>query len=180
MENILQYLIPLIFIVSFFSMRKKKKKQAAENKKPVVQPETKQSGGVFGKLNKMLEEYYEADLKGAPEKSGKTPGVEDPYDLHPPQREPEPWEDEEAVLQPVTVVTKSAEEIEEEPEQSPPQVMAAIVEPEPVAAKPDISEPDQARKTVPACRFAKIDKAGLRKAIVWSEILGPPKALRDE
>ncbi len=179
MENIFEYLIPLIFILGFFNYRKKKKQRAAEKD---ADKAVKKSDGLFGKLNKMMEEYQESDLKGAPvEKDKSRTWAGDPMEQGPVYREPEPWEDEDEPLEkpgseqvrsiPVEAVSDSR--IIEQPEVKPqrPEVhrekSAGI---KPVPLKPQISAPG----------FNKMRKADLRQAIVWSEILAPPKALRDK
>lgn len=203
MENILEYLIPLIFIISIFSMRKKKKKRPPQEDLPPqqaqqvqqvqqaqqTQPEQPKAGGggLMQRLNKLMTDYYEADLKGAPEKKTEPSGAPDPFDLQPPQREPEPWEDEddydEEEREPLTASAKPQEIVRETAVEEavprrpmPARAKAAPLEPEPVNKQPE----ELLELETDSYNLAHMNKADLRKAIVWSEILGPPKALRNE
>lgn len=193
MENILEYLVPLIFIVSILSMRKKKKKKT-KKEQGTEQPEqikASSGGGVFGKLNKMLEEYLEADLKDAPEKKPRGDSPTDPFELQQPIREPEPWEDEDdvqeqavahpRVIEPVVIPEKIVNaDVEPEAAHRPEPVKAPAVKPVTIALEPvppGLEDVVEASSTV---QLSDMTKSDLRKAIVWSEILAPPKALRNE
>ncbi len=185
MENILEYLIPLIFIVAFLSMRKKKKqkqKEMAEKAAPDQLTKKERTGGMFGKLNKMLNEYYEADLKGAPDQRKEGTRVEEPFDSQPPQRELEPWEDDDTVIQPVaaTIDQETKREMVIKRAKTLELVTAPVEAPEPVVVEPTDLKMKESQPMASSYRMADLEKADLRRAIVWSEILGPPKALRDE
>jgi len=185
MENILEYLVPLVFILAFFNYRKKKKQRAAE--KDAGKAVTK-SDGLFGKLNKMMEENYEGDLKGAVARKKKSgTWADDQMEPGPVYREPEPWEEEDEVP-----MRAGSEQMRSSPvvAVSHPKLMEQ--EPSPVALPLPKVEPQrpEVRKEKPVAvklkpkpatsSFNTTRKADLRQAIVWSEILAPPKALQDK
>jgi hypothetical protein len=200
MDNLFEYLIPLIFIVSFLASRKKKKQKAAEKNAAAGEPV--KSGGLFGKLNKLMEEYQEADLKGVPKAADKSgTWVGEQTEQAPPYREPEPWEDEEEYedeyedkhedeyesAQPEPVRTMPQEAVTQssivtpEPQQPDP-VPQPKIEPQKPAVreiKPVVVKAASISKS-PLVGYKLTGKGTLRRAVVWSEILGPPKALQDE
>jgi hypothetical protein len=179
MENIFEYLIPLVLILSFFNYRKKKKQRAAEKN---ADQAVKKSDGLFAKLNKMMEEYQESDLKGAPvEKQKSRTWADGPLEQGPVYKAPEPWEDEDeaferaesAQIQSIPVAAFSNSRIIEQPVVKPQK-------PEVQLEKQAVIKPVPPKPKVPAPGFSKMQKTDLRQAIVWSEILAPPKALRDK
>jgi len=162
LENLIDYLIPLIVILTFLSFRSKRKKAKEEDPdKP-----KKKSAGLFGKMNKLMEEYYESDLKGAPPQSKSA--------------EPEPWEDDPWEVNPAYAESEPAED-QEEPEPQP----VPMKEPEAEKRRDNVVKPvvvaPIVSKALPLEYLPKkISKQDLRKAIVWSEILGPPVALKEK
>jgi len=162
LENLIDYLIPLLVILFFLSFKAKRKKAKGERAKGETPDKTKKEGlGLFGKINKMLEEYAESDQKGAP--PGKSDVSEDwehdPWEVNPKYAEaaPETVQGEEKNPE-MAVMGKQSDQISE-----------------PVAVRPVLPKPD-ASEYLPK----KVSKLDLRKAVIWSEILGPPIALKDE
>ncbi len=162
MENLIDYLVPLLVILSFLSFKSKRKK--AKAKEEASGEPKKKNPGLFGKLNKLMEEYYEGDQKAAPQsQSDET----DPWEHDPWEQRPEPVEAKQKVV-PVEA-TKALPKIRlkaEEPRNEPPApVKVRTVPPKSAEA---------------GYQLSNVRKQDLRKAIVWSEILGPPVALKKD
>lgn len=169
MDNIIEYLIPLIFIMAYlFPKARKKKKQQQEQATPVEVK--KKKPGVFSKLNKMVEEYYESDQDVSARRDKK----EEEYDWYQDRPDYESDEDEDESesepANPAIEVTKSGEETTD---QDTKPVTAS--HPATTSYRPAPSDVNNSFHV-----SANVTKQDLRKAIVWSEILAPPKALRDE
>ncbi|MCG8335041.1 MAG: hypothetical protein MJE63_11020 [Proteobacteria bacterium] len=170
MDNIIEYLIPLIFILAYvFPKARKKKKQQQEQVSSVEVKEKKP--GLFSKLNKMVEEYYESDQdvsKKREQKEEEYEWYQDRYDYESDEDEDESEPEEPA--KPVTEVAKAEEETANQKTKPAP------------ASRPKVDnyQPTSSHANTPLYVSANVTKQDLRKAIVWSEILAPPKALRDE
>lgn len=70
---------------------------------------------------------------------------------------------------------------DEEPPPEPeikPRRRSVAVQPQPAKKQPTGEQPDL-HPGEPAPAKAALNRAFLRKAVIWSEILGPPKALRE-
>ena len=162
MENILDYLVPIIIFLVFI-LPKLLKKRVSTQKPEADQPQ-KANPTIFSKLNTMLEDYYEEEKAGAPQE---------------PQEHPE----EEAAL---SWLNRSDET---EPEVTKPQPVVEtktakikVEEQQPEAKRAEIKEPPEMLQNpagIPP-RLGKPRKQELRNAIVWSEILAPPLALREK
>ncbi|MBU2648877.1 hypothetical protein KKI24_29495 [bacterium] len=176
METIIKYLIPLLFILFFLSYRAKRKQVGLKNRPP-GKPETV-GFSLTGRLNKLLRDYYASDLKGAPAgRRTRSPWnqVNDPMALAGdyPEREPE------------KVQEGSGDDVPE-----PETVTPALPKPIPVPMaktasekrrqRPEKSAPDGSNRIHPQGIPTRLNQAELRKAVVWSEILAPPLALRDK
>ena len=164
MENLIDYLIPLIVILSFLSFKSKRKK--AKAKEEASSEPKKKSPGLFGKLNKLMEEYYEADQKEVPPRQSED---DDPWEHDPWERRPEPAETKPEVVQVEAPVPlpKIPLKVEEPRDETPTPVTVKVRQ---VSPKPaDMGY-----------QLRNVRKQDLRKAIVWSEILGPPVALKKD
>jgi hypothetical protein len=162
LENLIDYLVPALVILSFLSFKSKRKK--AKAKEEASGEPQKKSAGLVGKLNKLMEEYYEDDQQGTPQtKSAEAdPWEHDPWEVPPERLETGPEVVQVQVPAPPPKVVLKAEE---------PQVKPQVpVEVKPIQPKP--ADVDYQLKNV--------KKEDLRKAIVWSEILGPPVALKKD
>ncbi|NQU65655.1 MAG: hypothetical protein HQ517_15415 [SAR324 cluster bacterium] len=165
MENLIDYLIPLIVILGFLSF-KAKRKQAKAQTKTADEPK-KEGTGLFGKLNGMLEEYLASDLKGAPRKRDSS-WVDDAYEMDTEYSYTEPDSDEDEVPVPEMMIRKVPETVTRKvPEPKP------VLRPKPETKKRQAKAPSE-------YLFKNVSKQDLRKAIIWSEILGPPIALREK
>ncbi len=161
MENILEILLPIIIFAAFLFPKLGKKKAQSEGN--LVQTK-KPKFNIFGKLNKMLEEYYVSDEGEVKRKQKEA----DPYS----------WVDGSPEM-----TEETSEDAAPEPEK---QVPVGFIDKKPADSvkkevKPGLDEqialprPEHATYTP-----SKMRKQDLRKAIVWSEILSPPKALRED
>lgn len=168
-------IIPLIIIVVVLLNLRKIKKNKKNIQKGATEAQPVKAKGLFAKINEAMEEYAAA-AKQAPEDSGED---------WPPKGEPEP---ESASYQ------KALNEDGEE--EWPPRKKAlgeekqALIKKTPVvinipqkASQPEFTKNTTivaaAKKQAPGFN-QKINPAGLRNAIVWSEILAPPVSLRED
>lgn len=167
MENFIPIIFVLIFIFSILS-RKKARKDARTGGKPAP------TGSLAQRLNAFLTDVQKrieqeaAAAKGTPDVSGWSQLVDD---------------DEEESLE--GLVLEADERVvmpPPAPKPSPPpkrREQSRIRRVQDVAAPPrQKPEPAPAAKTVQR-RSRGFDRAALRRAIVWSEIIGPPVALRE-
>jgi hypothetical protein len=173
LENILEYLVPLVFILAFVLPKFKKKPQRqaeepAEAKKP--------QKGLFSRLNKMLEEQYEKNKEAVKKEEDNEEDSQSWWDRS--YEEDEKEQEEEQKRVPTTVVVEASDppSVEKpEPEKKNEPVVEEMI-PMPVIKGYKIPQ----KPATSQYALSKVSKMDLRKAIVWSEILAPPKALRDE
>jgi len=162
LENLIEYLVPLLVILSFLSFRSKRK-QAKAKKEASGEP-TKKGPGLLGKLNKLMEDYQEDDQKGTPQRKSE---------------DADPWEHDPWEVPPERLET-GPEVVQVEAPTPPPKVALKVEEP---LVKPQVPVKVKQIPTKPAdvdYQLKNVTKEDLRKAIVWSEILGPPIALRKD
>lgn len=170
METLIEYLIPLIVlaIILFSRIRSaSKKKPARSDAKREKKP------GYFERLNQRLKEAYE--------KEKRAQQVEDDY------QEADPWaRDEDEEDYPETGGDSAYHESEADPEPGKGiRMKSDRAEETEDAIRQDRSAQPYTPGTVPEPSDsgyvpARMSRAELRKAVVWSEILSPPKALREE
>ncbi len=176
MENIIENLLPIVIVVAIIvSKLLSKKKVTAESA-----PKNKES--LARKLQKKLDEYSESQMENrspAPEYEESRSDLwaeQDEEDETEEEREEEEKEEETEVAERETERIVAPETIKQAVEQEKP-----LPETEPAA---DISHPrvqtTPLEKTRPSYLLSEKSHQDLRQAIVWSEILAPPLALRDE
>ncbi|MFH2131571.1 MAG: hypothetical protein ABIK68_14435 [bacterium] len=176
METIIKYLIPLLFILFFLSYRAKRKQVGLKNRPP-GKPETV-GFSLTGRLNKLLQDYYASDLKGAPAgRRTRSPWNQgnDPMALAGDYPEREPEEDQEGGGDEVP-------ELETVPRELPQPIPVPLVKTasEKRRQRPEKPAPDGPKRVHPGRIPTRLNQAELRKAVVWSEILAPPLALREK
>jgi FtsZ-interacting cell division protein ZipA len=173
LENIISILVPLVVILAILLPRLWRSKSAARAGAGAAEP--KKPGGLLDAINRKLEELAAAER-------AKPAREADDDDDNPWSRDDEddnPW--------------SSGDEPEAEagPKKTTAPPVASAAKPEPAAIAPPVdrnrSEPVTPRKAarveVPAilpnpATGSRIGREELRRAIVWSEILAPPLALR--
>ncbi len=165
LENIISYLVPLIFILAFVLPKFKKKQQQKSNPSEPVETKKPQTG-MISKLNKMLEEYIESDQEVIKKEKEDAESHDDWWNEDAEEQKPPKISEKSSV-------TTSIENSEYEKKTEP--VIQKMI------PKPGIGDHKIPRNyTAPRYALSGVSKKDLRKAIVWSEILGLPKALRNE
>lgn len=180
MENIIEYLVPFVIILGYMLSKLKKKKEPARPKAPTKSK--KSDFTIVGKLNKMLEEYYESDADPATRKSrteGSQSWVDESDGAHSYSTEEEDYYDDEDDEEPEGEEEKAVVEGQTDDKDIPKRETEPAGEPPaPAAHQIDSTASPMLKKS--SYTPANIGKRDLRKAVVWSEILGKPVALRDE
>ncbi len=170
MENIIEYLIPLIFILAYVVPKAMKKNKQQEEPDPAEVKET--NPGLFDKLNKMVEEYHEREQDAAKRREEK----EEEYDWYQDRDEYESDEDEDVSESEPEPAKPAAEVVNAEEVTTYPRAVSTPVSPPGITTL----QPKPADAESSLYVSANVTKQELRKAIIWSEVLAPPKALRDE
>lgn len=167
MENILEFFIPLIIVIAYVFPKLFGKKAGTAT----GQKNKKSKSGVFDKLNEMFKEYYENEVKEAQHQNGEDEDPWPPVVQEDEQPEPSKYQEDPAVMSSKPEPSSSTLETSENPQTSANEQID-VDQRQKIMFDSKISDSSDFLK--------KPDKMDLRRAIVWSEILSPPKALRDE
>lgn len=170
MENILEILLPLIIIIAYIFPKVTGKKEEVSEEAPPKKPKF----AVFNKLNEMFKQYYEADMEGRRQNSDE----EDSYAWPPEAQQSE----QPTYSQPQEPVESAKETLNQH--ETPSASVAASLQASATERQIDLDQRQKSLQTgniMGSSTFLKKPgKRELRQAIIWSEILSPPKALRDE
>lgn len=133
----------------------------------------KEGLNLLGKVNKMLAGYLESDLQGAPKKRDGS-WVDDPFEMDSGYPHTESETDRDEGAEPEAVHRESTES------EPLPKANPALKTQEVETALPNTDITTPPKMVSSEYHFKNVRKRDLRKAVVWSEILGPPVALKDK
>lgn len=180
METVIDYLIPLIILAGILFMRLRRGQ--AERRRDEEKATTKKRSGLLSRLGEKTMEFYksvaETDGTGRSREGDSwvssrrsdedyDEDYEEDYDDDDEEEEQDVSDETETAQ---TADTESGTRLKEEGPVDPGRQTPPGVEPAPVSPAPVDLPPIS----------AKVSRSELRKAVVWSEILSPPVALRDK